>query len=132
MAKTKTPAQAPKLAAQAPAPAANVATVAPVASVPAGLHGGIPLATLPRHIVAMGAGIGKLAPALAPVALAMGPKVPKGMRAHQCVQWWAVVQAQVAAGSATYSTLAGANVPAHFVRYCVRSGWLAQAAPATA
>lgn len=119
MARTKNQvALVPDVAAQAP-----VATLPDVAAQPPALHGGIALATLPKHIVRMGAGLGKLSAALAPVAVVAG-KPPKGLRAHQCVAWWASVADLLATGPATYTALAGANVPAHFVRYCVRSGWL--------
>lgn len=114
--------------ANTPAPAAKPAQDAPAAA-PAtpGLHGGIPLSSLPKNIAVRGAGVGKVPQGSGGITCKLGSKAPKLTAAH-CRAWWASAQAAIAAnkGQATMAQLMQAQVPGHFVTYAVRNGWLAK------
>lgn len=119
-----TPQGAMAAVAQVLAKAAPAAPAAPVQAAPAGTHGGIPVAQLPKFLQARGAGPGKAPAGAAGLSVKLG-KAPS-ISAGQNVAWWAGVQAQLAAGNgvATLTACMAANVPGHFVTYAVRRGWL--------
>lgn len=105
-------------------PAQEPAQAAPATP---GLHGGIPLANLPKNIAVRGAGVGKVPQGSGGITCKLGAKQPK-LTATHCQAWWASAQATLAAnkGQATMAQLLHAQVPGHFVTYAVRNGWLAK------
>lgn len=114
--------------AKAPTPAAKPAQEpAPGAPATPGLHGGIPLAQLPKNIAVRGAGVGKVPQGAGGITCKLGSKAPKLTAAH-CQAWWASVQATISKhkGQATMAQLMEAQAPGHFVTYAVRNGWLAK------
>lgn len=119
----QTPAPAPALA-QAPAPAAGGALAAMAAQLQAPAPAPVAPAPAPVQAVALRGG-------LAIVAVRATTALYRTSAPHN-VAWWALVQQQLAAGGgvATVPALLAAGVPAPFVGYVVRRGYLAATAPA--
>ena len=120
----QTPAPAPALA-QAPAPAAGGALAAMAAQLQAPAPAPVAPAPAPVQAVALRGG-------LAIVAVRATTALYRTSAPHN-VAWWALVQQQLAAGGgvATVPALLAAGVPAPFVGYVVRRGYLAATAPTT-
>ena len=116
------PAPAPALA-QAPAPAAGGALAAMAAQLQAPAPAPVAPAPAPVQAVALRGG-------LAIVAVRATTALYRTSAPHN-VAWWALVQQQLAAGGgvATVPALLAAGVPAPFVGYVVRRGYLAATAP---
>jgi hypothetical protein len=91
------------------------------------MHGGVPMAQLPRTLQARGPGVGKVPAGAAALVVRMGGKQCKVAAGHN-QQWWAAVQAVLAAnnGQASMAQCMAAQVPGHFVAYATRNGWLAK------
>lgn len=115
---------APALA-QAPAPAAGGALAAMAAQLQAPAPAPVAPAPAPVQAVALRGG-------LAIVAVRATTALYRTSAPHN-VAWWALVQQQLAAGGgvATVPALLAAGVPAPFVGYVVRRGYLAATAPTT-
>lgn len=117
---------APALA-QAPAPAAGGALAAMAAQLQAPAPAPAPVAPAPAPVQAVA-----LRGGLAIVAVRATTALYRTSAPHN-VAWWALVQQQLAAGDgvATVPALLAAGVPAPFVGYVVRRGYLAATAPTT-